>query len=74
MSNFVLLPVHEHFNYLLSLTRGQIEKCFGMLKTRFRWALRGTPMSSDEVYADHFLASCVLHNIILGMSFAALTT
>jgi hypothetical protein len=71
----MLTAVCEHWNYLHSLCRGIIEKVFGVLKSKWRWALRGVPLSSPEVYADYFFASAILHNMVvehnMTLSFAA---
>ena len=60
-----LTDKEEHFNFLHSLCRGVVEKSFGILKAKFRWMLRGVPMAETETYADHFLACCILHNMVL---------
>ena len=52
----------ERFNYLHSLVRGIIEKVFGIIKAKWRWALKGVPMSAEQ-YIKHFHAICILHNI-----------
>jgi hypothetical protein len=54
----------ERFNYLHSLVRGIIEKVFGIIKAKWRWALKGVPMSA-EAYIKHFHVACILHNICL---------
>lgn len=60
----ILSAAYEHWNYLHSLCRGLIEKTFGIFKAKWRWALRGIPLSSPEVYADYFFASCILFNMV----------
>jgi hypothetical protein len=61
----VLSAACEHWNYLHSLCRGIIEKVYGIAKAKWRWMLRGVPLSSPEVYADYFFASAILHNMVL---------
>lgn len=61
----ILSAAREHWNYLHSLCRGIIEKVYGIMKAKWRWMLRGVPLSSPEVYADYFFASAILHNMVV---------
>jgi len=58
-----LTPQQERWNYYHSLTRGVIEKTFGIMKSRNRWALKGVQFQSAETYADHYIVACILHNM-----------
>lgn len=62
--NAELTPQQARFNYYHSLTRGVIEKTFGILKARNRWALKGVQYASIQAYADHFVVACILHNMV----------
>lgn len=60
------MPAAERrFNYFHSLTRGTVERALGLLKTRFRWMLRGIHLRSPETYGLWFLVSCILHNMCI---------
>jgi len=63
--NAELPPAERRYNYLHSLTRGVVERAFGILKARFRWMLRGIQLRSLESYNRWFMASCILHNMCL---------
>lgn len=56
---------HRRFNYLHSLTRGAVERALGLLKSRFRWMLRGIQLRSLESYVLWFKASAILHNMCI---------
>lgn len=50
------------YNYKLSKTRSIIERCFGLLKGRFR-RLRYLDCVKTEFLPTVIMATCVLHNI-----------
>ena len=54
-----------YFNRHLSAVRIMIERCFGVLKARFRCLLFGMWFRDESMYSSIFLACCVLHNICL---------
>lgn len=60
-----LPPLKRRFNYLHSLTRGVVEKVFGVLKARFRWMLKGVPMADPSHYVEAFIVACILHNMCI---------
>ena len=59
-----LSRLQEHWNYLHSLVRCIIEKVFGILKSKWRWMLLGVKMDAPETYANHFLACCIIQNMV----------
>ena len=63
--NEELPATHRRFNYLHSLTRGAVERALGLLKSRFRWMLRGIQLRSLESYVLWFKASAILHNMCI---------
>lgn len=52
--------VTGRFNYWHSLTGGVVEKCFGILKARFRWILKGVQMSDPQTYCGAFQVGCIV--------------
>jgi hypothetical protein len=63
--NAELPPCERRFNYLHSITRGVVERAFGILKARFRWMLRGIHLRKIVDYAKWFKVSCILHNMCI---------
>lgn len=59
-----LFQAQKHFNSVLSLTRQVIERCFALLKGRFR-RLKHLCMKRLDLIPSFILACCVLHNICL---------
>lgn len=56
----------ELFNLRHSSLRTTIERCFGVLKKRFR-VLDAEPYWSFKTQVDVVLACCVIHNYIMGV-------
>eukprot|EP00116_Pleurobrachia_bachei_P014226 sb/3474488/ len=53
------------FNYKLSSTRMSIERCFGLLKNKFRCLYRQLPFNEIEFSVDVVSACCRLHNMLI---------
>jgi len=53
------------FNRHFSAVRIIIERCFGVLKARFRCLLHGMWFRDERMYTRIFLACCILHNLCL---------
>ncbi|XP_018313143.1 putative nuclease HARBI1 [Mycetomoellerius zeteki] len=64
IDNGRLTRAQKHFNSVLSLTRQVIERCFALLKGRFR-RLKHLCMKRLDLIPSFILACCVLHNICL---------
>ena len=54
-----------YFNRHFSAVRIMIERCFGVLKARFRCLLFGMWFRDEKMYTRIFVACCILHNICL---------
>ena len=54
-----------YFNRHFSAVRIMIERCFGVLKARFRCLLFGMWFRDEAMYSRVFLACCILHNVCL---------
>ncbi|KAG5873039.1 hypothetical protein JTB14_036206 [Gonioctena quinquepunctata] len=64
IDNGVLTLRETKFNTTISRVRQTIERCFSLLKGRFR-RLKYLDMSRTDLVPKTILACCVLHNIIL---------
>lgn len=56
----------EHFNIAYTSTRSEVERCIGILKSRFRYLQRHRTLHYSPRKAGTILAACVaLHNLCL---------
>jgi len=61
----VVKEARTFFNRHFSAVRIMIERCFGVLKARFRCLLFGMWFRDEAMYSRVFLACCILHNVCL---------
>ncbi|XP_060564347.1 putative nuclease HARBI1 [Ruditapes philippinarum] len=73
LSSFLLVPFRDNghltseqkkFNFALSSTRVDIERCFGLLKGKFR-KLKFLDVTKVTMIPNIIISCCVLHNFIL---------
>lgn len=67
-------PSEQAYNFAHAKTRNIIERCFGVLKSRFRCLDKsgGTLLYKPEKACKIFVASAVLHNFCVNHSLDAL--
>lgn len=63
--NGQLTERNKNFNYCLSSTRMVVERCIGLLKTRFRILYDKLLIKRIDLIPKYIMTCCVLHNICI---------